>query len=536
MRNIPAIVFLVFFITAVSYSPFFAQDMQTEIEELTLYVGESKILPIDNPTRVVVSHPNVADVISVSTNQLLIEGKGAGVTSIVWWDNLGEHSVKLNVFSENMNLIKQRADDILTALGYPNVYTRAADSEGKILLLGNIKGAQDKEKILKALETLKNKIVDLLELKEEEAIVDIAVQVLEITEDATKTLGFTFPGGVSLTEPTGRFKNTFRGTLDAFFHILDWQRADFTATYDFLVQEGKVKILSHPRIACQSGKEAELWVGGEKPTFSTQVVSGGTGSFEGTTVAYKEYGIKLKIKPKVTEEKQIKLALNIEVSEVQAPETIGSATSPTAKAYPLTKRNVSTELILGNGQTMAIGGLIKQKSEEDIRKNAFLGDIPIIGMLFRKKTTKAGGGQGERGDTELFITLTPKIIGQEIKTEKLAKIEEAPEIKRAPSLTKEVAPLTINKYTEIVSQRIQENISYPWAAKQGQLKGTLILNLCLSSAGDLLDAKIKQSSGLSVLDENALTAVKKISPFPPFPPAIREKVLCIEIPIVYSLQ
>jgi protein TonB len=96
--------------------------------------------------------------------------------------------------------------------------------------------------------------------------------------------------------------------------------------------------------------------------------------------------------------------------------------------------------------------------------------------------------------------------------------------------------VVLNRYIQITAKRIQDNLIYPWSASQGQLNGALKLGLCLSSAGQLLDAQVRQSSGLGVLDENTLSTVRQLAPFSAFPPEIKEKELCIEIPIVYTLK
>lgn len=500
-------------------------------EELRLYLGEVKIISVNNPTRIAIGNPNIADVVSVSRNEITLSSKAAGSTTLVFWDNFGEQSYRIKVFSEEMNEIKRRVDNLLQKLNLPQVYTQAEEEEGKVLLLGRVKTAQDRERIFSALGTLKDKIADLLEIKEEEAVVEIDVQILELNKDATKVLGFTWPGTVTLTEkgsPGIADAGVKWSDFSKLFQIVNLSRAQFSWTLDALVQEGKARILSRPRLACQSGKEAELLVGGEKPIMTTEVSEGSTG----TSVDYKEYGIKLKIKPTVNEEDQIKVALSVEVSEVGTADTLGSSGSPTAKAYPLIKRSASTELFLNDGQTMAIGGLIKQKTEEDIRKTPGLGDVPLLGLFFRKKSTKLGGGQGERGDSELFITLTPTII-----TPKETKETKEVKTKIVPSLIKEdFSDDPIAGYANIIQKRIVEKLAYPASAKAAGFQGKVKLSLHLSYRGELLETKIKDSSGYKILDDNAISTAKGIVSYPPFPSVIEEKELWIDIPIAYHLN
>jgi len=559
MKNILRITFSVFFIIFAGYSYSLGEGASKKAEVITIYKGEIKVITVYNPRRVVISNPNVVDVTSISKDEMLIVAKDQGTTNLIWWDDQGEHASQLEVFLENMSPIKERIDNLLKEMNLPTVTTRSMESEGKVLLLGIVKTSQDIERINVALSSLKAKIINLILVREEEAVVGIDVQVLELSKDATNTLGFSWPGSITLTEkgsPGIADAGTKWSTL---FKVLNLNRAAFSWTLDALVQEGKARILSQPRLACQSGKEAELLVGGEKPTFATYTTETATGA----TVEYKEYGIKLKMKPTVTEDKRIKLALNVEVSELETVETM----STWARAYPLKKRTASTELFLNDGQTMAIGGLKKQKFEEDIRKTPFLGDVPILGLFFRKRTTQAGGGQGERGDMELFITLTPTIIKEGVKKEEAKPPEAVPptkeekpikdkkKAKKVPPTLKEgikkeeakpetLRPIKgriakespVSKYVLKVSQQIRRNFVYPWAAKEANLEGSLMLRLRIYYTGQLLDIEIRESSGFAVLDENAVNIVGKVAPYPAFPAQMKQKELWVDLPIIYKRE
>jgi len=562
MKAMLKFTFLLFFILSA------AGAYAEELKLITLYVTEVKVFPVNTPTKIVINNPNILDVTAVSKADMILVAKSPGATNLVWWDAAGQHTLQVEVFQEDMNLIKKRIDALLKELNLPKVFTRPSDSEGKVLLLGSVKTPSDLERIDVALSSLKGKTTNLIQLMEERAVVEINVQVLELNKDASKTLGFTFPGALNLMEVGSPGIGAAGTKFSTLFKVLNLERgtsagADpFTFKLDALVQEGKARILSQPRLACQSGKEAELLVGGEKPIFNTSIAA--TTGASGTNIEYKEYGIKLKIKPTITEDKQIKLALSVEVSDVGVADTIGSTggstTTTTAKAYPLSRRSASTQLFLNDGQMMAIGGLIKQKSEEDIRKTPFLGDIPVLGVFFRKKTTTAGGGTGERGDTELVITLTPTIIKEPalvkvVKTPlpfpaavtpvaaaKVPLIRESAKIETPmPDKTKVISPAELTRqamseYMGRITKRIQDNLVYPWAAKQGQMQGLVRLDLRLNSTGALLEVKVKQSSGYSIFDEDAVSMVKKIAPYPPFPAELNQKELRIVIPIVYKLE
>jgi pilus assembly protein CpaC len=514
---------------------------QDSAEEIMLYVGLIKTIPVSSPTRIAVGSPDIADVTSAKEREITLLGKAPGTTTLVIWDSFGEQKYSVTVTAEDMTEAKRRIDSILETLNLPSVNAKTEEKEGKIFLMGSVKTPQDKERINVALAALKDKILDLIEVKEEEAVVEIDVQVLELNRDATRTLGLTWPGAINLIERGSPGIQPVGVKTSTLFKVLNLERATsagaepFTFKLDALIQEGKAQVLSRPRLACQSGKEAELLVGGEKPIFTTQVASA-TGGGDTTSVDYKEYGIKLKVKPTVVEGERIKLGLNVEVSEIGTADSIGTSSTTTAKAYPLTKRTVSTELYLNNGQSMAIGGLIKQKSAEDVRRVPGLSSIPLLGLLFRQKSSTLGGGTGERGNAELFIILTPRIISQGLADLKEVKKEAKPEPAYYTTTTDEDLSTPLGKYASVVKKRILDNLSYPSLAKEASFQGEVKLRLLLSYRGELLEAKIKGSSGYNILDENTLTVAKNSTPYPPFPESIKEKEIWVDIPIVYRLD
>lgn len=529
MRTLIGVLLVAAVVCALSFVVF-AQD--EGIEEVKLYIGETKVLAASSPSRIVIGNPAIVDVVNVSKDAITLIPKAPGTTNLIFRDNFGEETFRINVYSENMNEAKRRIDNLLDKLELSNVYTQAEEEENKVVLLGSVTDAKDKERIDLVLGDLKEKTVDLIEVKEEEAVVEIDVEILELSQGATNTLGFSWPG--SLTISTDQAVDTtsagYSGTAvtkwSTFFDITKWSRTNFEFRLDALIQEGKAKILSRPRLACQSGKEAELLVGGEKPIITTQVASAGG---EGTNVSYKEFGIKLNIKPTVVSDERLKLAVNVEVSDVGDYITLGSSTSPTAKATPLTKRSASTELFLSDGQTMAIGGLIKQKTEEELRKMPWLSDIPILGLFFKKKVTKTGSGFSTSGDTELFITLTPRIY-------RSAKAKETPKIsEKALSSSAKYLSSDIGSYSMIIRNHIAENLVYPVQARESGYEGTVVLRLRISSDGKLLEVRVKESSGYKAFDDNALSVARATKSYPPFPATSGQKEVSLDVPVVYQL-
>ncbi|MBD3246916.1 MAG: TonB family protein [Candidatus Omnitrophica bacterium] len=345
-----------------------------------------------------------------------------------------------------------------------------------------------------------------------------------------------WPNQASISEPAGRW-NTLAGMPDALFRISDWSRETFSANVNFLIQEGKARILSRPRVVCQSGKEAELMVGGEVPMFETNVVAGGGSD---TDIEYKEYGIKLNISPVVTDEDKVQLTLNVEVSEIGEAEEIGTTTSTatssgrtvTARAYPLTKRTVASQLFLHNGETLVLGGLISQKTQEDLDKFPWLADVPILGAFFRNRQTQRGGGASTRDDKELFITLTPKILYPQDRMPEKEKMVRARKQQFQEMYKQDYLADELQEYILNVQEKIYHNMNYPSSLVNTGWQGTVILKLWLGHTGSLNDVRILKSSGYSVFDEEALKLVRNLQ-YSPFPSEIEVEEIKIEVPIVY---
>ncbi|MDD3088200.1 MAG: TonB family protein [Candidatus Omnitrophica bacterium] len=499
-------------------------------EELKLYLGEVKVISVRNPTRVAIGNPLVADIAAVTKSDLTLSPKAAGNTTLVVWDNYGEQSYVVKVFNENTNLIKSRIDNILKQLKVAEVNTQAQDEEGKVFLLGKTKNDKEKEMILIALGPLKEKIVDLMTVKEEENVIEIDVQVFEINKGAEDKLGFKWPQTLDITEvgsPGIAAAGTSWGKL---FKVANVTRDAFTLTLDALIEEGSARVLSRPRIACLSGKEAKLLVGGQVPVLSGSVTpgtsgAGSTGATTGASVEYKDYGIVLNIKPQVNEQGRVHINLNVEVSELGE-----KVQTDYALAYTFIKRSATSELILDDGQTMAIGGLIKQKTTEELQKFPWLGDVPVLGMFFRHKRVVKGGDATNREDVELFITLTPRIVSH------AGKGKEARETVPADKYYIDETKDPVLRYSQLVQARILESLTYPPSARGSGFQGIVTLRINLSYKGEILESGIQSSSGYKILDDNALKTAKRISPYPPFPPVIKEKDLWINIPIAYQLD
>ncbi|MBU2436681.1 MAG: TonB family protein, partial [Candidatus Omnitrophica bacterium] len=169
--------------------------------------------------------------------------------------------------------------------------------------------------------------------------------------------------------------------------------------------------------------------------------------------------------------------------------------------------------------------------DEDLQRFPWLADIPILGAFFRHKTTLKGGGVDKKEDTELFITLTPKILRS--KKEPPSYSEEADNREDFSSYKDTDVPQGLENYVVGVQSRISNNIVYPSALLETGWQGTVVLKLDINRSGALKEVKVIKSSGYKVLDRDALRLIKTFA-FPSFPAQTRLKELSLEIPIVYQ--
>lgn len=532
--------FGILLVTSLIFSPCtFAFDTSDEnLDIIKLYLGEVERISVSIPSRVVIGNPNIADVTTVTEREIVISPKAQGTTSFVYWDLYGQHSYTIQVYAENINLLEKRIGRILKDTGFDKINLNVNEDEAKIFLSGVVGTNQDKEKLNRVLDPLKDKLVNLVEVKEEKTSVEMDVQILELTKTDVKTLGVDWftslqlreepyvaatggAGGVATTlAKIGRWSQLVgvQNTMPGKFQM---SRDALTLRINTLITEGKGKVLSRPKLTCLSGKEAEFLVGGEVPIVSAST----TGSTTSTSVTYKKYGITLKIKPQVVDNQGIKTVLTTEVSAVDYSRGITVAGTATPE---FTNRSASTELYLQEGETLFLAGLITNNESNSIGKFPVFGEVPILSILFKSKRFRAG-------DTELVICITPKII-REKSNQEISPLTKTKELvyKENVSVMSNISP-SLRDYVSSIKKQILENATYPATAQKLGLEGRVRIGLHLSSAGQIKEVGILESSGYSILDNAAADSVQSLV-YPPFPEGATLKDIWIDVPIIYRRQ
>ncbi|MGE5587659.1 MAG: pilus assembly protein N-terminal domain-containing protein [Clostridia bacterium] len=301
-------------------------------------------------------------------------------------------------------------DKVSAYIGVPTVKVRSVD--GKLLLEGSVASQNELERVGKIAGMFSKDIVNLVEMTDPAQVL-LQVNVVEVNRGSLKNLGVTW-GGVNgeRIEP-GSFLfgevsfpplpplptdletwETWRSLIPQGSPVAEiWRLSPIRAVLDLLVSQDAAEVLAAPSLLTLSGKQADFLVGGEIPVYVGQ--SDGKIVFE-----WRPYGIKLTMLPTVDTRGRIAIDVQPEVSSLDWNNAldVGDAVIPALKV-----RRASTHLVVEDGATIAIGGLLQNTDVKVAKKVPLLGDIPIIGSLFRSE-------KFERGETELVILITTEVV------------------------------------------------------------------------------------------------------------------------------
>ena len=288
------------------------------------------------------------------------------------------------------------ANEIKRILGYPDI--RVAKVNKTVILEGTVNDQYQRARAEKIAGAYGEKVVNLLEIAKPVQI-RIEAKIVEINRTKTQEMGLkyysnnstTAPGifyvGQSQSNPKSPNSNTF-GNLGTY--------APINAQLNLLIQNGYAKLLSQPNMVTLSGDKANILVGGQIPV----PVSNQNGQI---SIEWKDYGIKLDILPEASLDGIITSKVKAEVSSMEWNSVNKIELGTNMKIPPIRMRKAESSIALSSGQTMAIGGLIANDITRDVTKIPLLGDLPVIGQLFRSTSFV-------KGETELLILVTPTIV------------------------------------------------------------------------------------------------------------------------------
>jgi pilus assembly protein CpaC len=383
-----------------------SQIVPTEAPTLTLEVNKGTALKLPGPASTVfVAAPDIADVQVRSPNMVYVFAKKPGDTVLYAVD--AQDRVLLNTIvrvTSPLSRIKGALDQI-----HPNNGV-IFDNQGEtIVLTGTVRSAvvaEDARRLaVQQVNGNPSKVISNIRI-DAPTQVQIRVKVAEVKRDALKRVGINWQNINQIALfGTGNFLAGFavRTTAAALpaTGALQFATRDgsLNTMVDFLATQNQATILAEPNLIAMSGETASFLAGGEIPLLIPQ-----TGAAAGTvTIQYKSVGVSLGFTPTIIGER-INLKVAPEVSEISA---VGSISVPlgtgTVQIPGIRTRRASTTIELGSGQSFAIAGLLQSNSAQDINKFPWLGDVPVLGTLFKSDAYR-------REETELVIIITPYFV------------------------------------------------------------------------------------------------------------------------------
>jgi pilus assembly protein CpaC len=404
--------------------------------DIDLLVGRSTVLNVGAPiARVSLTVPDVADALVTAPGQILIHGKQPGTISLFVWDRGGAIKTYEVSVRRDLSTLTEQLKQL-----FPGEPISVTGSGKDVVIAGTVSSKYVIEKaadVAAGYVAKKEDVVNLLKQQEGVASnqVMLRVRFAEVSRSALQELGASFVASGFKSDWSGR-------TTTGQFPAPQWDEdgklvfSDFLNLFLFnskqglggvvraLQNKGLFQSLAEPNLIATNGKEASFLAGGEYPYPVVQPSSGGNS----VTIMFKEFGIRLNFTPTVLAGDLINLKVRPEVSALDFTNAI---TLSGFRIPALSTRRTETEVELRDGQTFAIAGLMNNTVTSTMSKIPGIGDVPILGLLFRSKAH-------QKNQTELVVMITPTIIkrGQMGVSEGLpSPVEpymEAPE-KRLPS-------------------------------------------------------------------------------------------------------
>jgi pilus assembly protein CpaC len=325
-------------------------------------------------------------------------GKSLGSTSLtLYGPNKSLIAVMDLVVTPDLEGLKARLFELMPS---DEVEVRGANTA--LILSGTVSSATNLSRVLALAAQYaggKDNVTNLLNVKGSQQVM-LHVKFAEVSRSLSKALGFNFnilnddfffsSGDGLLTAVTGF-------ATGGVTSIGLGGGTTLTAFFDALEEKGIVKTLAEPNLIALSGDTASFLAGGEFPVPVAQDVDGGDST---VTVEFKDFGVSLAFTPTVLEDGLMNIVVSPEVSAIDptTSTTVNGLTIP-----GLTVRRATTTVELRDGQSFAIAGLIQSDFQDTVTQLPWVGDIPVIGALFRSS-------EFQRDETELVIIVTPRLI------------------------------------------------------------------------------------------------------------------------------
>ncbi|WP_417449325.1 type II and III secretion system protein family protein [Kordiimonas sp.] len=387
-----------------------AQVMNAEGKSLTIEVGKGTLIRLDRPAaEIFIANPEVADVQVKSARVVYIFGKAQGETTFYALDEQ-DHTIYGATVQVTRNLAALRSAYDRMLPGVPLEITTV----GRLIVLQGSVGGPDEAALA---ERLAHSVLDTDQVLNSINVtqptqVNLRVRIAEVSRTVLKQLGVSWEGfaqsgssvfgllqtrnvaDVVLSEATGLPTRLFNSVNDASSLVgnIGGSGLDINWAIDAMDREGFLRVLAEPNLTALTGQTANFLAGGEFPI--------PVPSRDGIGIEYREFGVKLDFTPTVMNTGRISMHVKPEVSDLS---TAGAIRVEGISIPSISTRRAETTIELGSGQSFAIAGLLQNNVVQDADKFPGLGDIPILGALFRSEKFR-------REETELLIVVTPYIV------------------------------------------------------------------------------------------------------------------------------
>jgi pilus assembly protein CpaC len=382
-------------------------------QSMDLSINEGKLVRLSAPmSDLFIANDSIADVQVRSPTQLYIFGKSRGNTTVYATDKSGRV-----IYATNVNVAYNLGSvDSMLNLAMPEAAISATPVGNMVLLTGTVPSPEDANEAARLVMAFVGDGVQVVNrLKSAVPLqVNLRVRIAEVNRSIVKQIGVNllsrdttsgFQFGIGQGS-AGTFGSPAVGSTPAVpkaFNVLAGATSigaagrlfglDLIGSLDLAAKDGLVTILAEPNLTALSGETASFLAGGEFPVPISQ-------SLGAITIEYKQYGVGLAFTPYVLADGRISMRVRPEVSELSNEGTIrlNGFNVPA-----LTTRRAETTVELGSGQSFMIAGLLRNSHTNDVSKAPFLGDLPILGALFRSTSFR-------RAETELVIIVTPYLV------------------------------------------------------------------------------------------------------------------------------
>lgn len=384
-----------------------AQDVRAA-QEVTVPSGNSVILTHPGTLqRVTVGNPDVADVRAITSNEVLINGVGIGSTSVFLIDQTGARTAYTVRVTADAPTLQRELDRL-----FPGAGIRASAMGNAIILEGEAVNPQAAKRAIELAGTMGEgiQVIDHIRVPDRGQIL-LKVRFAEVSRNALQEVGTnlllfeddnvaTAVGTGDVVQAQGDGQDDDESIAQVFSDAVNFfvfhKPSNIAGFLRALRTQGLIRSLAEPNLLAMPAESASFLAGGEFPFPVLQ----GAGQAGAVTIQFREFGVRLNFVPDITNSGAIRLRVAPEVSALDFANglNVGGFTIPA-----LTARKAETTIELQDGQTFAIAGLIDNSITENISKVPVLGDIPILGNLFRSKEFR-------QNRTELLVLVTPQIV------------------------------------------------------------------------------------------------------------------------------